>query len=45
LVRDTSQGPESGFPVYVLGVVGVVALLGGAVGIIVILLVVRRGTR
>lgn len=45
LLRDTSQRPSSGFPVYVLGVVGVVALLGGAVGIVVILLMVRRGAR
>jgi hypothetical protein len=45
LVRDTSQRPESGFPVYVLGIVGVVALLGGAVGIVVILLVVQREVR
>ncbi len=44
LLRETSKENETRFPDLVLGVVGIVALLGGLAGMAVILLVVRRDT-
>ena len=44
LLRDTSANSGPDIPVLVLGVVGVIALLGGLAGMVLILLAIRRGT-